>query len=192
MLSFSANSFYRSFHLDLSIDSADLLFSPVYRIHNRFIPVHKAFEIKVKPDYIMAELKNKMFLAFNSGDSKVNYGFLSAKWDGDYLIAKSRTFGNYTIRIDTIMPEISPVNITEGKDISGQQTIMVKVWDTETGIRYFRGTLNGEWILMEYDPKKRLLTYNYDHRLQKGKNQFELVVEDMLRNRKTFAATLFY
>jgi hypothetical protein len=191
-LSFPAHAFYQSFNLSFEIDSSEQLLSPVYKVHNRFTPVHKAFSIKVQPDSIPDELRSKMYMAYSNGNGSGYYGFLSAKWNGDYLTAKSRTFGNYKIKIDTVAPAISPVNIGEGKDVSGQKTIKIKIWDTETGIRYFRVTINGRWILMEYDPKKRLLTYNYDQSLQKGENDFKLIVEDMLRNKKTYSAKLYY
>jgi hypothetical protein len=45
---------------------------------------------------------------------------------------------------------------------------------------------------MEYDPKKQLLTYEYEIRLKKGDNQFRLVVEDLLGNERVYEAILYY
>ena len=191
-MSFPANAFYRSFNFNLGIDFTEALFSPVYKVHNRFTPVHKAFTIKIKPDSIPGKLKDKLYLAYSNGNGNGHHGFISANWDGDYMSARSRSFGNYSIRIDTVVPEIVPVNIGEGKDISGQQTIQVKIRDRETGIKKYRATLNDRWILMEYDPKKQLLIYEYDQRLQNGINQFKLIVEDMLGNEKVYKTRLNY
>ena len=171
-LSFPAHAFYRSFYFNLTIDSSERSFSPVYKVHNRFTPVHKAFNIQIKPDSVADGLEDKMYLAYSNGNGKGRYGFLSAKWEDGHLTAKSRSFGDYTIMVDTVSPEISPVNIGKGKDISGQRTIQVKIWDQETGIRKYRGTINGHWILMEYDRKKQLLTYKYDKQIAKGENGF--------------------
>jgi hypothetical protein len=191
-LSFPSNAFYRSFYLNLNIDFTEAVYSAVYKVHNRFTPVHKSFSIKVKPDSIPDKMKDKLYLAYSSGSKKGQYNFISANWDGDYISARSRSLGNYTIRIDTVAPEIIPVNIGEGKNISGQQTIQLKIRDLETGIKTYRPTLNGRWILMEYDPKKQLLTYEYEIRLKKGDNQFRLVVEDLLGNERVYEAILYY
>lgn len=191
-LSFPAQAFYKSFYFDLNIDSAVRSFAPVYKVHNSFKPVHKAFTVKVKPDSFAVEMKDKMYLAYSNGNSKGRYGFMSAKWENGYIVAKSRSFGEYTIMVDSVSPEISPVNIGKGKDISGQRTIQVKIWDRETGIRKYRGSLNGHWILMEYDRKKRLLTYQIDKKIQEGQNGFILQVEDLLGNEEVYEAILYY
>lgn len=191
-LSFPAHAFYRSFYLNLNIDFTKAAYSAVYKVHNRFTPVHKAFVIKIKPDSIPDKLKDKLYLAYSIGSEKGEYNFISAAWDGGYISARSRSLGNYTIRIDTIAPEIIPFHIGEGKDISAQQTIQMKIRDSETGIKNYRATLNDRWILMEYDPKKQLLTYDYELRLKKGDNHFRLVVEDMLGNERIYDAILYY
>jgi hypothetical protein len=161
-------------------------------VHNRLTPVHKAFNIQIKPDLVIDGLEDKMYLSYSDGNSNGTPGFLSAKWDDGRLTAMSRSFGNYFIMVDTISPEIIPVNIGKGKDISGQQNIQMKILDRETGIKNYRGTLNDKWILMEYDPKKLLLTYNYDNRLQKGQNTFKLQIEDMLGNEDVYEVILYY
>ena len=191
-LSFPANAFYRSFYFNLGVDFTEAIFSPVYEVHNRYTPVQKAFSIRIKPDSIPDKLKDKLYLAYSSGNRKGQYNFISAVWEGDYISARSRSLGDYTIRIDTVAPEIIPINVGEGKDISAQQTIRMKIRDGETGIKNYRGTLNGQWILMEYDPKRQLLTYNYDNRLPKGQNTFKLQIEDMLGNKGVYEVILYY
>lgn len=189
-LSFPAHAFYRSFYFNLTVDSSEKSFSPVYKVHNRFTPVHKAFNIQIKPDSVADGLEDKMYLAYSNGNG--GYGFLSAKWEDGRLTAMSRSFGDYFIMVDTVSPEIIPVNIGKGKDISGQRSIQVKIRDQETGIKKYRGTINGQWILMEYDAKKQMLTYNYDNRLLKGENTFKLQIEDMLGNEEVYEVILYY
>jgi hypothetical protein len=191
-LSFPSNAFYRSFYLHLNIDLSESIYSPVYKVHNRFTPVHKAFNIQIKPDSIVTGLKDKMYMAYSNGNGNGNASFISANWTDGYLTAFSRSFGDYFIKVDTVSPEIIPVNIGEGKNISGQQSIQVKIRDRETGIKNYRGTLNGQWILMEYDPKKQLLTYDYDNRLLKGQNIFILHIEDLLGNEEVYEVSLYY
>ena len=189
-LSFPANAFYRSFYFMLDTDTVAGNYSPVYRVHNKFTPVQKAFTLKIKPEKIPEGWKDKMYIAYDNGNAIP--AFIGAGWEKDYLKAKSRLLGNYLVAVDTVLPEIIPVNIADGKDISAQNTIKVKIKDGETGIGSYRGTLNDQWILMEYDAKKQLLTYTYDKRLEKGANHLKLVVNDLLGNVTVYEADLVY
>jgi len=117
---------------------------------------------------------------------------LGSEWNGQKLAANSRQFGYYTILADTENPVITPVNIVNGKNIAAQNSIKITIKDKKTGIKNYRGTLNGKWILMEYDAKNNLLTYNYDDRLVKGENLFKIVVSDQLDNESVYQAKLVY
>ena len=99
-----------------------------------------------------------------------------------YLICKSRELGYYKVMSDTIPPVIEEVNFRNNKNITKQNTLIIKIKDEQTGIDSYKATLNGEWILMEYDAKKNLLIYNFDKKMVKGKNKFKLIVTDMLSN----------
>ena len=192
VLSFPANAFYKSFYFELMVDSSGRRVSPVYNVHNKFTAVQKAFSIKIKPDHIPEGLKDKMYIAYTDGNDNGNNSYIGSHWDEAYLTTKSRILGNYFIKIDSVAPVIIPVNIGNGKDISGQNTIKMKIKDRETGISYYRATLNDQWILMEYDAKKQLLTYTYDSCLNKGKNEFKLIVRDLLGNEKEYNTSLIY
>ena len=187
-LSFPANAFYRSFYFKLKADTNSTGFTPVYHVHDQFTPVQKAFTIKIRPDLVPDGRKNRMYIAYDNGNAVPAY--IGSRWEGDYLTAKSRLLGDYLVTIDTVAPVIIPVNIAEGENISGQKNIRVRIKDGQTGIRSYRGTINGRWILMEYDPKKQLLTYNFDARLINGTNHFRLVVKDLLGNETVYEADL--
>jgi hypothetical protein len=188
-LSFPANSFYRSFDFQFSSSPKDSTrYSPVYRVHNKFTPVHKSYTISIKPVDYPENIKDKLYIATLAANGGSWY--IGSDWKGDRINAKSRLFGDYTVMADTIRPEIVAVNISDGKDISTQTSIKVKIRDRETGIKRFRGTLNDQWILMEYEPKKRLLFYNFDDRIKIGENKLKVVVSDLLGNETVYEATL--
>lgn len=91
---------------------------------------------------------------------------------------------------DTIAPVIKPLNIANNKNISAQQSIRVSISDNLSGIKSYRGTLNGKWILMDYDPKNNLLKYNFDELLNQGVNEFLLEVTDDAGNTGRYSALL--
>jgi hypothetical protein len=76
------------------------------------------------------------------------------------------------------------------KNVKKQSSILVKVSDNLSGIKTYRGTLNGKWILMDYDEKNRLLTYAFDEMMKPGKNLFVLVVTDAVGNFSRYEAPL--
>ena len=52
--------------------------------------------------------------------------------------------------------------------------------------------LNGKWILMEYDHKRKLIKYDFNDLIVKGENIFVLEVEDMVGNLKNYKAKFYY
>ena len=97
---------------------------------------------------------------------------------GDTLSARSKTLGLYTLATDTIAPKIKPVNFTNKKWLSKYRYLKLKISDDLSGISKYRATVNGRWILMEYDPKNELLVYNFDNNIGKGPSNFRLEVID--------------
>lgn len=190
-VSFPANSFYSSqdFGFDFS-DSEKGTLSKVYRLHNRFVPVQKYFTVSIKPEFMIEGFVSKTYVAYSPDNEE--YWYAGSKKSGDYITAKSRLLGFFTLAVDTIAPQIRAINIKDGKNISVQKTIKMRILDEETIISSYNAYLNGEWILMEYDPKNNFLVYNYDEYLKKGENNFRLVVIDVMKNESEFEVKLIY
>ena len=87
---------------------------------------------------------------------------------------------------DTIAPEIVALNIHQGKKINGYKKISFEVKDDLSGIKSYRGTLNGKWVLLESDPKNDRITYFVDERMKKGENIITLEVIDNRNNSSSF------
>lgn len=145
--------------------------------------------LSVKPKTVSDKLKDKLLVA-RLGSKAGEYTAIGGEWNYGFITAQIRDFGDYVVIADTIAPRITPVNITPGKAIAAQKTIQVKISDNLAGIKTYRATMNGQWILMEYDPKNSLLTYQIDEHTQVGKNQFKLVVTDSRNNEKVYQASL--
>lgn len=189
LLTFPENSFYRSFWFELNEKKTDnSRFSDIYEVHNKYTPVQKSFTISIKPRNVSETVKKNLFIAY-SPDGK-SFSYVGSEWDGEALTANSNVLGIFMVLSDTVAPVILPVNIVNGKNIAGQKSIKLKIDDPKSGIKKYRATLNGKWILMEYDAKNDLLTYNFDDRLKKGENEFKLVVSDMLENETVYKAKL--
>ena len=60
-----------------------------------------------------------------------------------------------------------------------------------SGIQSYRGTINGQWMLLEYEPKKAQLTYKADH-LVDAAGTYEIAVEvmDEVGNKTVFSTQI--
>ena len=164
-------------------------YSDLHHIHNQYMPVHKYWDLSIKVTSDVKDIQDKLYIA-KSNDGK--YNAKGGEYNSGFVTAKIREFGDFCVKADTINPVIKAVNIYDGKNISKQNSIKLKISDKETGIKSYTGTLNGEWILMEYDAKNSLLIYRYDSMLLKGKNTFVLTIVDRKDNREVFEAVLVY
>ncbi len=68
----------------------------------------------------------------------------------------------------------------------------MKIDDDLSGISKYRATVNGKWILMEYDYKEGLLIHNFDDGIIKDtKNNLKIIVTDNVGNSSTFETTFY-
>lgn len=162
----------------------------VHKIHDPAIPVHDYFDISIRIDSACkAKAAQLVVVKLNKSNRPVYAG---GEIDGQFIKARIREFGNYTLMADSIAPKIKAVNITNGKNLQNQKTIEMTISDDLSGIKKYNGFLNGQWILMDFDAKNSLLRYDFDDRLKVGKNQFKLEVTDNVGNKGVYEAALNY
>ena len=154
------------------------------KIINPYIPLYKNIKIKFKNPN-----NNKgNYLAVKDYNNKEL--FASSKLNPlNYFELKTKKFGLYFIKNDSLSPEISPLNFKNGDWVSNKKYLKFKILDKESGIKKYKGKINGKWMLFEYEYKKNLISYEFDSfYLSKSKNEVEIEVEDMVGNTliKTF------
>ncbi len=191
-LSFPKDCFYRSFYFRMKeLPQQKTTWSPLYAVHNRFVPVQRYFTLSIRPDTLPPGLKNKIYIAYSPENKKDDFAYAGGIWKENTLTTKTRQLGYYTLMADTTAPAIEPVNFVSGEHVTGKKQLTVKISDENSGIKNYRATLNGHWILMEYDPKSQKLIYYFDKYLRKGKNILKVRVTDNVNNENTYTATLY-
>jgi hypothetical protein len=163
-------------------------YSPVYRLQNDLVPIHSACTLSIKSDGVPKALIAKALIV--KVEPNGHFAGRSSKQENGFITTQVREFGNYTIAIDTVPPLIRPVNVMQNKNVSKQQTLCFKISDNLSGIKSYRGTLNGKWILMDFDAKSNLLVYSFDDRIRPGKNTFRLAVRDAVGNETVYQTIL--
>ncbi len=178
------NSLYEDTYLDIEVKGDTLKF------HEDVVPIHKNITITVDASNYNAADIGKLYLGRINYKGEPYYNTTFRK--GKKLSARTRTFGSYILAMDTIVPSIKPVNFSDGKWVSNNKTLKIKAEDDLSGISSYRATVNGKFILMEYNYKKDVLTYNFDDNvINETENNLKLIVVDNVGNSATFEATFF-
>lgn len=161
-------------------------FSVVHNIHTRLIPVHSNYNLWIKPDIALPDnLKDKAVIVDTRGI------YQGGTFDNGFIKASPRVFGSFYIAIDSIAPVITPVNIANEKQMAGIDKITLKLSDNLSGIRTYRGTIDGQWVLFEYDFKTATLWHTFEDNLSPGKHIFQFIATDMKLNTNTYNATFY-
>ena len=190
-LEFPENSFYEDIYLsyNYSVNQSKNTFSGVHHIHDKYVPIHHDFDIKIKPEKnIPAALKSKALIAKCEGlGAESGY---DSEWDGEFVKAKTHSFGDYCIMIDTLQPTIT--NVSFKSSMSGQSQFTFKIKDNLSGIQSYNAWVDGEWILMEYDKKSDKIYHKFDGKIARGEHQLKLVVADRRGNEAVFEENFVY
>jgi Peptidase family M23 len=183
---FPSNTFYDDFFIDFKVSNDTLT------LHKPIVSAQKYFTINYNiSNYIEAD-KDKLFIARLVGYYKNYLAYTPTTKKGNILSARTKTLDTYIIGVDTENPEIKPLNFQNGKWLSKYRYLKLKIKDDISGIKNYRATVNGKWILMEYEPKKNILTYDFnDNIVTDTKNNLKIIVTDNVGNSSTFEA-IFY
>ncbi|PKP26006.1 MAG: peptidase M23 [Bacteroidetes bacterium HGW-Bacteroidetes-2] len=178
------NSLYDDIFLTINADADTLHF------HKDTAPIHSNITISVDASNFTSADMDKVFIG------KLNYRgqpyYNSTNRVGTILSTRVREFGNYGLAIDTVPPIITPLNFTDGKWISNNKTLEIKIQDTLSGIKSYRATINDKWVLMEYEYKNNLLTYSFENNITtETEFNLKLIVTDNVGNNTKFEATFY-
>ncbi len=118
--------------------------------------------------------------------------YVNTKQKSQRLIASTKSFGRFELAFDREPPTIKPLNFRNKKWMSNYDTLEIEIDDEETGIQDFKATVNGDFLLMEYDYKTKQLTHYFEDGIFKdGKNDFKLIVTDKVGNTSIFEAEIY-
>ncbi|WP_299113833.1 M23 family metallopeptidase [uncultured Winogradskyella sp.] len=182
---FYKNTVYEDALIDFKVNSDTL------HLHEDKVPLQKNFYINYDISNYKSEHQSKIFIARLYGYYK-KPSYVHTKHKGNILSAGSKRFGTYILAMDTIAPTITPINFQNKKWLSKYRYLKVKIDDELSGISKYRATVNGKWILMEYDYKTKMLVHDFNDNIVKDtKNELKIIVTDNVGNSSTFEATFF-
>lgn len=178
-------TFYKDETLDFKVSGDTVSITPKNKALTNYMTV--SFDISNYKDKDVDGLYIAELVGWNKFPS-----YSSTKRIGDIIYTKTKTLGSYTVAFDKDKPSITPLNFSDGKWISNHKTLELKINDATTGIGNYRATVNGKFILMEYDYKtKKLVHFFDDNKVTDTENKLKLIVTDNVGNSSTFEATFF-
>ncbi|MGB1283998.1 MAG: M23 family metallopeptidase [Polaribacter sp.] len=183
-VAFPKNTFYEDVYLDFKVEDG------IAKIHQPTIPLDKKFTLTFHVSNYSETEKQQLYIANLEYPKYPRYQFTKKKDSTFYTTTK--TLGNYTLLSDTKKPTIHLLYFKDKDWITNLETLQVKILDNESGIKTYRATIDNEWILMEYNHKKKILTYNFnDKKLVGSKHIFKIVVSDNVGNTNELSATFY-
>ncbi|MDC6384529.1 M23 family peptidase [Flagellimonas taeanensis] len=181
---FPANTFYDDFYIALKKGEDTVA------IHDNSVAAHRNFTISFDPSKYPSSDRDQMFIAHLDEDGRPSYS-KTYKRDGSFT-TRTRTLGTYTLVKDSLAPSITPKNFKERQWLSNYSYLSLTISDDLSGIDTYSATLNGEWILMEYEPKTNTITYNFDDKILNATEcELKVTVTDNVGNSSTFISTFF-
>ncbi|WP_418501271.1 M23 family metallopeptidase [Flagellimonas sp.] len=181
---FPANTFYDDFYIDLKKGEDTVM------IHDNSVAAHRNFTISFDPSKYPPSERDQMFIAHLDENGRPSYS-KTYKRDGSFT-TRTRTLGTYTLSKDSVAPSITPKNFKERQWLSNYSYLSLTISDDLSGIDTYSATLNGEWILMEYEPKTNTITYNFDDKILNATEcELKVTVTDNVGNSNTFISTFF-
>ena len=169
------NFFYRR------SEACDECYSFVHVIASDEIPVHKYYTLKIKPDFTFPGDPNKLVIMSMKDGKPLDYE--RGEWDGSYVKARTRQFGEFAVMADEDPPLAITGNFVDGGVLSLNSLLKVVIKDKLSGIAGYEGKVDGKWELFEYDAKNDLLIHDLSvSGLSAGEHLLELRLWDEVGN----------
>ncbi|PCE64881.1 M23 family metallopeptidase [Sediminicola luteus] len=183
-LYFPANTFYKNTYLDLE-SGMDTI-----KIHDGSVPVNRNFTLSFNVDHYDTETRKQLLIARLDKRGRPNYSTTYKK--GNVFTTRTKNLGTYTLVSDSVAPVIKPKNFRPKSWLNNYKYLSVRILDNLSGIGSYSAKINGQWILMEYEPKKNTLTYDFsDTDFSNTQLNLEIEVTDNVGNRNQYKTTVF-
>ncbi len=176
-------------NFEYNIESNTKYYSPIYKVHREDEGLLIPYNLKIKVQKkITKKLQPYLLIASINANGSISAEGGKFNETTNMVESNLKSFGYFTIAIDTIKPTISKVVID--KINAKTRNIIVKVSDNLSGIKSYRGSIDNKWILMEYDYKNGMLIYTFeDNYNDELPHEFKLTVIDQKGNSNSIQKT---
>ena len=184
-VAFPKNTFYDDLYLDLK-----MLQDNVVQVHHPDVPLAKKFTLTFDTSSYSEEDRKHLYIARYNRKKHPVYVRSVRKESKVYTTV--RKLGKYALLSDYKPPKVKPHNFYDGKWVTQLKTLQFEISDELSGIGDYTGSIDGQWIRMEWDLKKGLLVYRLDDlKLCGAKHEIKVSVSDHAGNTKSITLTFY-
>ncbi len=165
-------------------------YSDIHQVNNIPVALHDRAEIWIGMH--VDTLQNKQNLGIVRISNNGSESWIGGEYIHGGVSAAIRELGDrYAISADTVAPVITPIEETSW---ASQKRIRIRLTDNKSGIRSFRGEINGEFVLFTHDSKSSVYTYRFDEdRIGNGQQQlFTFTATDGAGNHTEYQYSFYY
>ena len=161
-------------------------FSPLFQLGER-TPLHSHCPLIMRIVNDQYPDKSKYGIINVIGTKK---SWIGGTYKDGYLSGEIRELGNYSVDIDTVAPKITPFTPEKWTSLG---KITFKVTDNLSGIVEYKGTLDGQFVLFEYDAKTARMFCVFDpQRMKRGKQHLVFKVKDKCGNESEYSSDVTF
>ena len=167
-------------------------YSELHQVHNKFIPLHIPYSLSLKCKGIPDNLREKtLIVSFEPSTGRKTA--IGGEYSGGWVTVETNLLGSFTVAVDRTPPVIKPLSIKDNKILTDSYKVQFHISDDLSGIKSYRGEIDGKWVLFEYDEKTGMLTYTFDQeKMPFGKSHLlRLVVTDNKKNSTEYKAIIY-
>lgn len=158
-------------------------YSDIHEVNNTPIPLHNSGKIwiKIKSDSLSQRDKYGIVKLNGNRDNWMGGTYKH----GGMELSINELGSSYAISIDTIAPKIEPLSQQTWKQTG---KIRIKLSDDKSGVSFFRGTIDGQFVLFTHDSKSSIYTYTFDRKrlAELPVKNFQFVAQDDVGNESVY------
>jgi hypothetical protein len=151
--------------------------SPTFLIGDRYEALHIPIGISLKPySKVPDTLRSRALIvrAMPDGTLQPEGGI----WNKEFLTAKVREFGRYYVLLDTVAPSVTKEYYPADMNTYRGGIAQWIVKDDLSGLKSWTATIDGQWVLAEYDAKSGMVTVDLAGLPLNNEHKVELTVAD--------------
>ena len=148
---------------------------------------HHGAELSLSAGDVPVDDKSKLYIC---EITEKDTAWVGGKYADGWVVGKISSQGCYAVAADTVPPVLEPVG---EKSWMKNARLVFDLYDNETRVTSFRGTLNGKFVLFKYNRKDKRLTFDFkQENIRSGNHKLKVVVTDAYGNSTVFEKSIKY
>lgn len=177
-VTFPDNTFYDDIYFTMSSHDVPSYLTPAYDVADKTIPITGEYTLEIKLTNDTIDDKSKYCLVRINGKRR---SAVDSRYEDGVIIGTPSALGRFAVTTDTTVPSIR----AEKPELWGKRgRVSFLISDNLSGIKTYRGEIDGRFALFELDGKTGRLAFRMDpSRFGKGKkHSVRLTVSDACGN----------